>query len=499
MGELTIAAMLDAIGNPAGVPPALLGRAITGLAYDSRRVEFGNVFAAIGGAKLDGRQFARQALDQGAVAILSDLPPLAGLESHWISVPNVRRALGQASAKFYAESIVGMRLAGVTGTNGKTTTATLLNSILRVAGFVTVLIGTIHYLVANRVMSSTNTTPESVELFRMFAEGAKEGARFGVMEVSSHALAQERVAGIHFDTAGWTNLTQDHLDFHHGSMEEYFEAKHRLFTPPAGPAPRFAVLNADDAWARKVRTAPETQVLRYSAKEAADLRASSIEATLDGLRFDLDWKGGTYKIESALAARVNVHNILCAFGMAVSLGIEPEAAQAGIAACKTVDGRFERVDAGQPFAVIVDYAHTDDALRNTLETARALKPKRIITVFGCGGDRDRTKRPLMGQAAGELSGLVVVTSDNPRSEDPLAIINDILVGLRRTDAPHYLEPDRSRAIRRAISAAGPGDLILIAGKGHETYQILKDRTIDFDDRAVALSILEELGYGKERV
>jgi UDP-N-acetylmuramoyl-L-alanyl-D-glutamate--2,6-diaminopimelate ligase len=392
-----------------------------------------------------------------------------------------------------------MEFIGITGTNGKTTTAMLIDSILRAAGMITVLVGTIQYVVAGRAVAATNTTPESVELFRMFSEGAKAGARYGTMEVSSHALAQERVVGVRFAAAAWTNLTRDHLDFHNNSMEEYFAAKQRLFLPPWGAPPKVAVLNGDDSWARKLKLAPETKVLRYSAKEAADLRATKIEATMQGLKFELEWAGKHHSIHSALASRVNVHNILAAFGVAASLDIAPETIVAGIEACRSVPGRFERVTAGQKFGVVVDYAHTDDALRNTLESARALKPKRIITVFGCGGDRDRAKRPLMGQAAGELSNLVILTSDNPRSEEPATIINDALVGLRRTDTRIIVEPDRERAIRRALTEAGPDDLVLIAGKGHETYQVLKDRTIDFDDREVAARILREFGYGREVV
>jgi UDP-N-acetylmuramoyl-L-alanyl-D-glutamate--2,6-diaminopimelate ligase len=281
-------------------------------------------------------------------------------------------------------------------------------------------------------------------------------------------------------------------------MDEYFAAKQRLLQPVVGRPPRAAVLNADDAWARKLKIAAETETVWYSTREAGDLRAGRIESTPHGLRFQVDWRGGKHELNSRLAGQMNVQNILAAFGAAAMLGVAPETIARGVADCQSVPGRFERVDAGQPFTVIVDYAHTDDALRNTLQAVRALGAKRVIAVFGCGGDRDRTKRPLMGQAAGELSSFVVLTSDNPRSEDPLDIINDALVGLRRTDTPHAVEPDREKAIRRALAEAGPDDAVLIAGKGHETYQVLKDRTIDFDDRAVARRILEEFGYRGER-
>jgi UDP-N-acetylmuramoyl-L-alanyl-D-glutamate--2,6-diaminopimelate ligase len=299
------------------------------------------------------------------------------------------------------------------------------------------------------------------------------------------------VSAVQFQAAVFTNLTRDHLDFH-GGMREYFDAKHSLFR--SQPAPRFAVVNRDDEWGRKIEAAPGSEVIGYGLSHDAALRASHVSGGAQRLRFEVRYKKDRFPVESRLAGRINVYNILAACGAAFANGIDPKTIAEGVARCTAVPGRFERIDAGQPFLVVVDYAHTDDALRNTIAVARALSPKRIITLFGCGGDRDRVKRPLMAQAAAEFSDYVVLTSDNPRSEDPIAIMNDALVGLRRFDVPHAIEPDRGKAIKRAIGEARPGDLVLIAGKGHETYQVLKDRTIHFDDREAAREALLEAGY-----
>jgi len=314
-----------------------------------------------------------------------------------------------------------------------------------------------------------------------------------VMEVSSHALELGRVYGIDFHTAVFTNLTRDHLDFH-GTMEAYFAAKQRLFDGAGGQPPRFAVLNRDDAYSRQLRIAPGTEVIEYGFAAEATLRPRHVVSGPQGLKFDVQFRKQRFTLESAMIGRINVYNILAACGAALSYGIAPETIARGIANLRAVPGRFERVDEGQPFTVVVDYAHTDDALRNAIAVARSLEPKRVITVFGCGGDRDRAKRPLMGAAAAEGSDFVVLTSDNPRSEDPLAIMNDALVGLRRFDVPHVVEPDRATAIHRALQEARAGDIVILAGKGHETYQVLKDRTIDFDDRAVARKVLRGFGY-----
>ena len=316
------------------------------------------------------------------------------------------------------------------------------------------------------------------------------------MEVSSHALDLGRVYGFDFHTAVFTNLTQDHLDYHE-TMERYFHAKSILFDGSNGaPAPRFAVINADDEYGRQLRVGKETQTMLYGFGKDATVRARHASTTITGLKFEVQFGRNRLEIESPLIGRINVYNILAAICAGLSYRIPLEIIARGIGDCRGIPGRFERVDAGQPFAVVVDYSHTDDALRNALAVARGLNPNRIITVFGCGGDRDRRKRPLMGQAAAEGSDLVILTSDNPRSEDPLLIMNDVLVGIRRKDTPNIVEPDRAAAIRSAIKNAGPGDLVLIAGKGHETYQIFKDRTIHFDDREVARQVIEGFGYKK---
>jgi UDP-N-acetylmuramoyl-L-alanyl-D-glutamate--2,6-diaminopimelate ligase len=371
-----------------------------------------------------------------------------------------------------------------------------MDAMLRHAGRITGMVGTILYRVAGAERPAVNTTPDSLDLVRLMAEVRQAGGTHFNFEVSSHALALERVSGFSFSVAVFTNLTRDHLDFH-GTMEEYFEAKQRLFLGAGGPPPQCAVINADDEWGRRLRTAPETRRLTYGLKNGAELKAVNIEAGFGGLKFDVQHEGGRQRIESKLCGLMNVYNLTAAFGCGLTAGLTAEEAAAGLASCEAVPGRFERIDEGQPFLVVVDYAHTDDALRNTIETARALKPKRVITLFGCGGDRDRAKRPLMGQTAAELSDYVVVTSDNPRSEDPLAIINDAMVGVRRTDTRHAVEPEREKAIKKALDEAGPGDVVLLAGKGHETYQVLRDRTIAFDDREVAREALRGYGYTRE--
>ena len=354
--------------------------------------------------------------------------------------------------------------------------------------------GTIEYRLAGEHRPAPNTTPESLDLMRFAAELERRGGTHLISEVSSHALALGRVYGFRFHTAVFTNLTRDHLDFHH-TMEEYAAAKRLLFAPPDSPPPQWAVLNAADPASKEMMTGA-SRVLWYGTSGSAQLRAENIVSGFDGLRFDLSFEGSRQPVASKLLGRINVFNILAAAGAGLSYDLDLATISRGIAACESVPGRFERIDAGQPFLVVVDYAHTDDALRGVIAVARALTKGRVITLFGCGGDRDRSKRPLMGMAAAELSDFVVLTSDNPRSEDPLDIINDAMVGLRRFDTPYVAEPDRAAAIRRAIEEAKPGDVVLLAGKGHETYQVLKDRTIEFDDRAIARHLLRSLGYGE---
>ncbi|HUP04419.1 MAG TPA: UDP-N-acetylmuramoyl-L-alanyl-D-glutamate--2,6-diaminopimelate ligase [Bryobacteraceae bacterium] len=475
------------------IPPALADLSVSSLEYDSRRVTPGALFFAFPGSRTDGRHFVEDALSRGAAAIAAESDPPAELAARWIQVEHGRRALAFAARTFFGAPEERLALTGITGTNGKTTTGFLIDSVFRAAGHVTALIGTIEYHLAGRVLPAVNTTPESLDLFRIFAELERAGGTRATMEVSSHALALGRVYGLHFHTAVFTNLTRDHLDFH-GTMESYFAAKRALFEGAGAPPPPFAVLNRDDEYARQIPVAPGSEPIWYGLGSGANLRASRISFGTNGLRFDAQYGKVRLSLSSALIGRINVYNILAACGAGLAHGIEPETIARGIAGLRAVPGRFERVDEGQPFTVVVDYAHTDDALRNVISVARGLKPKRVITVFGCGGDRDRSKRPLMGLAAAEGSDLVVLTSDNPRSEDPLDIMNDALVGIRRTDTPHVVEPDRAAAIGYALKEALPGDIVILAGKGHETYQVLKDRTVPFDDRAVAREVLHGYGY-----
>src|ERR1035438_6041753 len=422
----------------APLSPLLSQLDVQGLDYDSRRVQPGFLFFAFPGSRADGRQFARDAVDRGALAVASESPAPDHFPAPWIEVEYGRHALALAARNFYRHPDERIALTGITGTNGKTTTSYLIDAILRAAGKTTALIGTIEYHLAGRVLPAVNTTPESLDLVRLFAELEHAGGTHATLEVSSHALALGRVYGLNFHTAVFTNLTRDHLDFH-GAMENYFAAKQTLFEGAGGPPPRFAVLNRDDEYARKLKVDPKTEVLWYGLGHERDLRALHISSGFQGLRFDVQYGKLRFAVESPLIGRINVYNILAACGAGLSYGIAPEGIAQGIAGLRAVPGRFERVDQGQPFVVVVDYAHTDDALRNVIAVARGLNPKRVITLFGCGGDRDRTKRPLMGQAAAQASDFVVLTSDNPRSEDPLAIMNDALVGIRRFDVPH-VEP-----------------------------------------------------------
>jgi UDP-N-acetylmuramoyl-L-alanyl-D-glutamate--2,6-diaminopimelate ligase len=544
---MKIGELLSGVQLKQPLAPQLAEREAAGLDYDSRRIEKDFLFFAFPGARADGRQFANDAVARGAIAVVSEassegvgeVDAREDLRSRWIQVEHGRHALALASRSFYGKPDERIALTGITGTNGKTTTGFLIDSVLRAAGYTTALIGTIEYRLGDRVLPAVNTTPESLDLVRLFAElerlggthaatngaqhgapdaashvalhGAEHGAQHGAsdaaqhaalaatMEVSSHALELGRLYGLRFHTAVFTNLTRDHLDFH-GTMEAYFAAKQRLFAPwdnaGHGPAPLFAVLNRDDEYARRLKLHPKTEVFWYGFGPESNLRARHISSGFQGLKFEVQHGKTRFDIESPLIGRINVYNILAACGAGLSYGIAPDAIARGIASLRAVPGRFERIDEGQPFVVVVDYAHTDDALRNVIAVARALNPKRVITLFGCGGDRDRTKRPLMGQAAAEASDFVVLTSDNPRSEDPLAIMNDALVGIRRVDVKYIVEPDRAAAIARAIDEARAGDIVILAGKGHEPYQVLKDRTIPFDDRAVAREVLKGYGYHK---
>ncbi len=507
---------------------------VTGVTYDSRTVRPGGVFFAVRGFVHDGHAFIPEALRRGAVGVIVEGP--AGVEAARaalailaggqavgpaqtaapeaseragpaiVAVPATRPAMGLAAANFYGHPSRELRVIGVTGTNGKTTTTHLVRELLVAQGFGCGLIGTVQNVVGGSSLPAGRTTPEAIDLQGLARRMVDAGDTHLSMEVGSHALALDRVAGFEFDQAVFTNLTQDHLDFH-GDMESYFSAKARLFEGLGSsylgqpkPGPKICVLNADDPAWRRLSALARVPVVTYgiaaeeAAVRAADLRLEPGRTAFtlrlaEGLGAGLPGPAATVlPVELSMTGRHNVANALAALAVALVEGVPAEAAAAALAGVKGAAGRFETVDAGQDFTAVVDYAHTPDGLENVLQAARALRPRRIITVFGCGGDRDRTKRPLMGEVAARLSDLCVVTSDNPRSEKPEAIIDEIRPGLerrgRREGSGFWVEPDRKRAIELAVRKAGSGDLVLVAGKGHETYQIFADRTIHFDDREV---------------
>ncbi len=486
----------------AGLPPGLAEVEVSGLQYDSRRIRPGDVFFAFPGEHVDGHQFIHPALQAGAVAIVSERAAPQDRHDSWVQVPHGREALAIASLNFYGRPDHRLCLVGVTGTNGKTTTTHLIDAILEESGLITALLGTIEHKVGRRHLAAVNTTPESLDLVHYFVELEQQGGTHAVLEVSSHALELRRVFGMDFHTAVFTNLSQDHLDFH-GDMQSYARAKQRLFEGAGGAVPRYGVINADDSLGKDLLKMAGFESLSYGRSSGAMIVPEDLQAGPQGLRVQVATPRGKLLVESKLRGEFNVYNILAAVGAALSLDIDLEVVGRGIARCERVAGRFESVEEGQPFLVIVDYAHTEDALKHLIQAGRALltaqkPPARVITVFGCGGDRDRSKRPAMGGVAGRLSDLVILTSDNPRTEDPLLIINDIQVGLQRVDARYETEPDRAKAIRKALYEARPNDIVLIAGKGHEAYQTIGSESIPFDDRQVARGVLQEMGYTSKR-
>jgi UDP-N-acetylmuramoyl-L-alanyl-D-glutamate--2,6-diaminopimelate ligase len=474
---------------------------IYGLDYDSRRIRPGWLFVAMRGETTDGNHYIDVALKNGAVAVVTD----AKHEYHRLGVPwavvrDGRQALARLSANFYGRPAEKLKIIGITGTNGKTTTSFLCESILLYCGKKSALIGTIEYHVPGAILPAPHTTPESLELNQVFRAAVDAHAAHAVMEVSSHALVQDRVFGVPFEVAVFTNLTRDHLDYHQ-DMKTYFDAKSILFMGCGAAAPKVAVVNVDDEYGQKLagtNTGRSEKLITYGI-QSGDFCANDVDLKPDGTAFELITPLGSVKIKTALIGGINIYNILAAAAATFALGCTLEQIAEAIARFKQVPGRFEKVDCGQPFTVVVDYAHTDDALRNLTTIARdfvhrGLGVGRVITVFGCGGDRDRSKRPLMGEAAGKGSEFVVLTSDNPRNEDPGQIIADALNGLKRTSARYVVEPDRQHAIRLALIDAMPGDMVLIAGKGHEKMQVTRDGALPFDDVQVAQKELEHLGY-----
>ena len=490
-----------AVVSPSGkVNPRILG-----VEYDSRRVQPGSLFVAMRGGTTDGNRYLHAALQAGAVAIVTDSPSafdeLARSASHipTLLVEHGRTALAQTAAEFFGHPESLLRATGVTGTNGKTTTTFLTEALLQSDGRKTVMVGTIACHIAGEVVPSLHTTPEPREMLELMAAGAERGATELVTEVSSHALDQGRVAGIRFDVAVFTNLTQDHLDYH-GTMERYLAAKMLLFDGSRYEAPRVAVIHADDPHAPQVAMAAAgagAQLCLYG-RDTGDWRAESIQLLPRGVRFALHSPFGVETVFSPLLGEVNVLNLLAALASASARGVDFGRLLEQIPKLKPVPGRFEPVHSGQPFTVLVDYAHSEDALRNLLPLARRMaRDGRVLTVFGCGGDRDRTKRPRMGRAAGEGSDLVIVTSDNPRTEAPESILQEILPGVRETGTAYRVEVDRACAIALAIAEARAGDVVVIAGKGHEKIQILRERTVPFDDVEVAHAALQAAGWHED--
>jgi UDP-N-acetylmuramoyl-L-alanyl-D-glutamate--2,6-diaminopimelate ligase len=463
---------------------------VSGITYDSRVVRTGDVFVALKGLHADGTAFARQAIDRGAAAIVSEQPAPEGVHVPWAMVGDARLALAFLATAFYRDPSREMRVVGITGTNGKTTTAYLIAAIFEAAGIKCGVLGTVAYKVGDEVREATRTTPEAPEVQALLREMVDRGCGACTMEVSSHALALRRVDGMTFAAAVFTNLTRDHLDFH-SDMDDYFRAKRRLFEMLPRNAP--SVLNVDDPRGTSLLDAGG-RPLTYGINRSADVSPGRVSFSLGGVQFDVATPRDTLHVRSKLIGKPNVYNILAAVATATALDVPSDAIERGLHDLEAVPGRFQTVSGpGDAVTVVVDYAHTDDALRNLLETARPLAPGRLITVFGCGGDRDRTKRPLMGAVAGRLSDVIVITSDNPRSEDPARIIEEIQRGItpdtRREKQALLAIVDRRQAIARAVEIAQAGDLVLVAGKGHEKYQVIGDRTLPFDDVGVARDAL----------
>ena len=479
---------LDEKGNPP----------IAGLDYDSRKVKPGWCFVAMRGEQTDGNRYISDAISNGAVAVVSDSAPTREGVA-WAIVPHGRRALARLSANFYRHPAEKLVITGITGTNGKTTTSFILSRMLRAAGRKIALVGTVEYRIGHETFPAPRTTPEALELNQIFSKAVNIGCTEAVLEVSSHALEQQRTFGIPFEVALFTNLTQDHLDYH-GTMESYFQSKTILFKGLGVEPPRIVVINIEDEYGQRLLQLCKHhhEVITYGI-ERGDFHTKDLKITGNGIGFKLVSPQGEIPLWSPLLGRVNVYNVVAAAAAAYARDIEPNAVSEAADQIAHVAGRFERLDLGQPFTVIVDYAHTDDAIRNLTAVAHDFihqrgGPGRVITVFGCGGDRDRAKRPLMGEAAGRGSDFVILTSDNPRSEDPVAIMNDALPGLQRTGARYTLEPDRHKAIELAIHEAEAGDIVLIAGKGHEKHQVTNKGVVPFDDVEVAQKALQHAGF-----
>jgi len=471
----------------------------TDVTHDSRQASQGVLFVAIKGHTMDGHRFVPDVMRRGAAGIISEYDPSSDFEGAWIKVKDAREALAKAAAVINGNPSHQLDLVGITGTNGKTTTTYLCFALAEAAGVHPAMLTTVEYRIGDKSEPAVRTTPEASDTNRFLREAVDAGCKMAVMETSSQAIDLHRCDWLRFRVAVFTNLTRDHLDYHH-TMENYFDAKKRLFDGRLGEAPSSSVINIDDEWgvklADELRIAGQRIVTfsQNSATSTADLSARDIEVSLiRGTSFHLTTPAGDRKITSPLVGKPHVYNMLAASATALELGYDLDSIVEGLSKCVGAPGRFERVPHDGDFAVVVDYAHTDDALLNTLKTARDLTQGKIITVFGCGGDRDRTKRVPMGRVAGENSDIVFITSDNPRTEDPLKIIAEIEVGVAETGTEYHSVSDRREAISRAIGHASPGDVVIIAGKGHENYQIVGNEKFHFDDREVALDVIARLG------
>ena len=497
---MTLATMLQALDGRVKVLERQgdLSVSVKAITDDSRTTSSQSLFVAVKGERVDGHRFISAALKGGASALVAQ-EAVSGISLPFVRVEDSRRALGLLGSRFYGDPSSRIRMIGITGTNGKTTTTYVCKALLEGLGRQVGLIGTVAYQIGTSTMPATHTTPGALELQRLLAEMVTNGCATAVMEVSSHALAQDRTSGCEYDVAVFSNLTQDHLDFHK-TMEDYFQAKLRLFTGLAEghKENKRAIINVDDSYGSQIIERSPVPVWTYALKSKADLRAEDVRLSIRGTTFTAATPVGSFPVESHLVGEHNVYNLLAAIGVALHEGATPDQIRRAVGNVLNVPGRFERVIAGQPFTVVVDYAHTEDALVRLLTTAETLKTGRIITVFGCGGDRDRGKRPKMGAAAVRYSDVVILTSDNPRTEDPYAILEQVEVGVveglrQRPDVQYRKIADRRQAIEEAVRQAQSPDMVLIAGKGHEDYQIVGTEKLHFDDREVARNAIQRLG------
>ena len=467
----------------------------TDVTHDSRQAKQGTLFVAIKGHTMDGHRFVAVVIRRGAVGIISEYDPPSGFEGAWLKVKDAREALAKAASVIYGEPSHNLDLIGVTGTNGKTTTTYLCFALAEAAGIKPAMLTTVEYRIGEKSEEAVRTTPEASDTNKFLRDAVDSGCKMAAMEASSQAIDLHRCDWLRFKVAIFTNLTQDHLDYHH-TMDNYFDAKKRLFDGRLGEKPGSCVVNIDDEWGVKLTEelrANGQRVVTTSQKADADLTAENIDVSLiKGTSFLLKTPKGKVNITSPLVGRPHVYNMLSAAGAALELGYDLDSIKKGLGKCVGAPGRFERVPNDSDFAVVVDYAHTDDALLNTLKTARDLTTGRIITVFGCGGDRDKTKRQPMGRVAGQSSDFVIITSDNPRTEDPLKIIQEIEIGVKETGTEYLAISDRRQGIFEAVAKARSGDVVIIAGKGHETYQLIDNEKFHFDDREVAAEALAKL-------